>query len=446
MRRTRALTLVAVSSLAAALGACGASVDSETTASTSGTTQAGGGNTGGGSAGGSTTNGGAGQGGTTSNGGGGGVEVYPAPHPPPATVVSAGGPIMSAQKIVPVFFSGDDDATVAQIRDFLGKIQSSSYFATAGAEYGVGAATLLPEIDLAEAAATSTTDGEIEQWLQAKLQAGDGVFPAPDGNTIYVMFYPTSTTIDLVGFGTSCQAFGGYHADTMLGDGTIATYAVIPRCAAEQGFSAMDLLTTSTSHELLEAATDPEPANDPAYDELDDAHFYVELALLSEVGDLCSFSPSGYASYPDMPYKVQRIYSNQSALAGHNPCIPIPAGEVYFAAAPVLNDDVQVIGPNGPITMKGVNIDVGQSKTIDVDLFSDAPLGEWQVVAYDSNFLWGQPTNLSFSFDKDHGQNGDKLKLHIKVDSRGQDGLETFVLYSIQGQQANIIAGLVSTP
>src|SRR5439155_25268008 len=109
------------------------------------------------------------------------------------------------------------------IKDFLAKIQSSSYVATAGAEYGVGAATLLPEIDLSEAAASSTTDSDIEQWLRSKLEAGDGVFPQPDVNTIYVMFYPTSTTIDLVGFGTSCQAFGGYHADTTLADGTIAT-------------------------------------------------------------------------------------------------------------------------------------------------------------------------------------------------------------------------------
>jgi hypothetical protein len=97
------------------------------------------------------------------------------------------------------------------------------------------------------------------------------------------------------------------------------------------------------------------------------------------------------------------------------------------------------------VTMKGVAIPVGQSKTIDIALFSDGDTnGPWQVEAYDTDMLLGNAQSLSFSFDKTSGQNGDILHLTINVIQQGTSGVETFVLYSTLGTQVSEWVGLVA--
>ena len=435
-----------VSCVGASLAACGGGDSSTTKGTTSGTSQAGGG---GGTAGGTNAGGSGGtapQGGgspTSSSSTGSGGEVYPAPHPAPHTVVDVGGPTQTAPKMVPIYFGDDDPTFVGQIDDFLSKVQSATYFAQAGAEYGVGAATIQPAIRLPEDAPTTTDDTSIEAWLVSKIEAGDGVFPQPDTNTTYLVFYPSSTVIDDPGLGTSCQAYGGYHFNTYLHDGTPVVYAVIPRCPSTQGISEMDLLTVTTSHEMLEAATDPIPSDATAWGRIDDQHLYVEYVLLAEIGDQCSFAPSDSATFPGLPYSVQRVYSNVSALAGHDPCVPIPAGRVYFAAAPLPTDDVPI--GNGE-SMKGMIMNVGDSSTLDVVLFSDAPEDTWQVFPYDAEALYGRPPNLEFTLDHDHGQNGDKLKMSIHVLQKGQDGIEPYLMYSIASNgEMHVWPGFVYT-
>ncbi|HVY47921.1 MAG TPA: hypothetical protein VHB21_18665 [Minicystis sp.] len=447
MRWLNAAVLAAVPCFAVSLAACGTTVDSSSTNATSsstGTQMGTGGseNTGGSESTGGAAQGGGEQGGTTSTGMGG--VAYPAPHPPAPQVQKTGTLVMTAQKIQPVFFQNDDAAFVAQIEDFTSKIGTSTYFPDAAGEYGVGMPTVLAPIQLTEDAPSSLSDDQIQTWLISKIEAGDGVFPAADDQTIYVLFYPSGVTISDFG-GTSCQSFGGYHFNTNLHDGSNAIYAVIPRCQGGQGVTAMDLVTQATSHELLEAATDPLPETQPTYGSLDDAHFYWELVVGAEVGDLCSLSPSGYSSLSDMPYSVQRIWSNEAAAASHDPCAPSPSGEVYFNAAPELNDDVTIFGPDGSVTMKGVTIKVGETKTIDVDLFSDGPTDAWSVQAYDAQELFGGSPDLDLSLDKETGKNGDKLKLTIKPLHQAQYGLATFVLYSMKGKQMNPWVGLVHT-
>ena len=81
------------------------------------------------------------------------------------------------------------------------------------------------------------------------------------GNTLYVIYLPRGTTIDNFGINQSCDSFGAYHfMGTTLG-GTILTpfgaqvaFAVIPIDCAD---GSADKLSTFASHEIIEAATDP---------------------------------------------------------------------------------------------------------------------------------------------------------------------------------------------
>ena len=373
-------------------------------------------------------------------------EAYPGPFAPPPQVVDAGGPVLASPKLVPVFFAGDDVTFTAPLADFVSKIGATPYFATAVGEYGVGPATALAPVQLTETAPATIDDTAIQTWLQGKLDGNDPGWPANDANTVYLLHYPANTTVTLQG-STSCAAFGGYHNDTQLdaahGSAYVA-YAVIPRCASFGSLMGIDAVTGAESHEIVESVTDPYPADDPAYVEVDPAHFEWERVLGGgEVGDMCAQFPGAFTKFAGFDYTVQRIWSNAQAKAGHDPCQPEPPGEVYFNASPVETDDVAVSYDGQTLTAKGVQIAVGQSKTIAVELFSDGPTsGPWTVSAQNAT---SSPA-LGFSFDKTTGVNGDTLMLTITVNTVPTRRYESFLLESSLNGQENFWIGIVGNP
>jgi hypothetical protein len=376
--------------------------------------------------------------------------TYPAPHGPPPQVESGGGAVLKAPRVVPVYFANDDAALVTQDKDFVNKVGATSYWAATTTEYGVGPLTATPSVDLAETAPTSIDDAAIQTWLAAKLNANDPAFPAPDANTVYSLHYPAGTTITEASGGqpaTSCVDFGGYHNNIQLdaahGSMDVA-YVVVPHCANFGGLKGIDSITATESHELIEAATDPFPTSTPAYGQTDEAHLYWLFVLGGgEVGDLCAQNADAFTKFAELPYTVQRTWSNKAALAGHDPCVPKLPGSVYFNAVPVLSDTI-ALNVGGTARMKGVKIPVGGSKTIDVDLFSDGDTkGTWNVEARDFATLSGGTANLKLTLDRNSGQNGEKLHLTIEVVKASQYKAESFLLLSSQGARQNMWVGLV---
>ena len=328
-------------------------------------------------------------------------ETYPAPFLQPPQVAFYGGPVLASPKIVPVFFSGDDPTTVTAIEDFVAKIGTTAYWTAAVSEYGVGAAAGQPPVALTETAPVTIDDSAIQTWLQGKLNGDDPAWPPADANTVYVLHYPAGTTITIQG-GESCTEFGGYHSNTALDatHGSIdVAYAVLPRCQGFDGMNVLEELTASESHELIEAATDPYPESRPAWAMVDDADLYWAFTLGGgEVGDMCAQFSGVFTQFPELDYVVQRSWSNRAALAGQDPCVPPLAGEVYFNAAPELDDRPTISLEGQDVMVKAVVIPVGQSKTIDLDLFSSASTnGPFSVHVDDGETIMGRPANLSFS-------------------------------------------------
>jgi hypothetical protein len=165
----------------------------------------------------------------------------------------------------------------------------------------------------------------------------------------------------------------------------------------------------------------------------------------TEIGDLCDAFPNVFYKPADLPYLVQRMWSNAAAAASHDPCEPNGASP-YFSSAPVLADTVSGSAPGfGPYTTKGVKIPVGQSKTVILDLYSDAPTGgPWTISAIDiDSTFFGQSPELSFSFDKTQGQNGDTVQMTIQVLAAGQGNVEPFWIQSDLGNTTSVWLGLV---
>jgi hypothetical protein len=364
---------------------------------------------------------------SSSTSGGG---TYPAPFPPPPQVADLGGMTLSGPKIYPVFFPNDDPNTVASLADFSMHIGGTSYWTATTSEYGVGPATGMAPIKIAQPAPGQIDDSQIQQWLAQEF-ATNPAFPVPDANTLVILYYPAGTTITLQGR-ASCQVFGGYHQGVTVGNNVTIAYAVVPRCASVT-MTTLDMTTGSASHELIEAATDPRPGQDPAYAQVDDADIVWELSLGGgEVGDLCAQFPDVFTMFPGFNYTVQRTWSNKAVKAGKDPCQPELPGEVYFNAAPVLPDMVPITIQGQMVTIRAVKVQVGTPKTIPVQLWSEGPTAPWTVTV--SNL--SNTPHATLSLDKAMGQNGDVFNLTITVPAGTPTGhLEPFIVKSVSSSQ-----------
>ena len=393
---------------------------------------------------------------------------YPAPHPPLPDLVNAlKGPVLTTPKVVLVFYPGD--ARVSELEAFAGKVagSTSTYWSTTTAEYGVGALAYAGKFELTgETAPASITQAQIGSLLAEHL--ANGKLGVPDTQTIYTLVFPAGTTItqpnpitNLFGAVMSCQGFSGYHDNVSValndaGPNTEFAYAVIPTCDGD-----LASLTSVMSHEWVEAATDPlvtangafsvKSGPNAAFYGPDQDHAVWSLLGGGESSDLCApGGPTIEFTPPEIGYPVQRTWSNVSARASHDPCVPPIAGAAYFAAAPVLAQTVTFSTSfTGSVTTKGIVIPVGGSATIEVDLFSDGPTnGPITVKAGDllnmSYGAYGIAKSLAFAWDRTQGVNGEKLHLTVTVtDGSFLGGAHAFTIIATNGNRRQAWPGLV---
>ena len=317
-----------------------------------------------------------------------------------------GGALLTAPKIVTVTFAGDDPQLVARLTSFDDTITQTPWWTAATSEYCIqpagtpciGPGTNGGDVVLPGPAPTSlkdTTDGAgltVVQLLQNHIFSGE--LPAPDAQTIYVIYFPAGTSIDFDGM-KSCSSYGAYHysADlTPLGS-TLpveTAYAVEPRCTGEP------FITVAASHELIEAATDAHPGHARGY-AMQDLGWQL---LGDENGDICDHS-WGFDTMTQSGFEVQRAWSNKSARAGHDPCVVAPA-DPYFNVAP--ESGAQVI-----------YLAVGESRTVELDAWSDKPTAPWALTVADLGPNLGAGASLDLKLDKATVGDGDKAHLTVTL-------------------------------
>jgi hypothetical protein len=219
------------------------------------------------------------------------------------------------------------------------------------------------------------------------------------------------------------------------------------RCTdAFDGLNLFDSLTAATSHEVVEAATDPY-GDSPAFLFVDAGHVgWTWHPPTQEVADMCDWDKNSFGRVDGLDYAVERIWSNAAAAAGQDPCRPAPPGSVFFNGMPVLNQVVPIRAPWGGWSGQtlGVPIAVGTSATIDVQLFSSGPTTPWKVRGADLSTLEGGEPELAFAFDREEGSNGDTLHATITVLRSGPYGGSEFAIISERGTDMNVWFGFVA--
>ena len=285
-----------------------------------------------------------------------------------------------------------------------------------------------------------------EQTLVNNTSGASPAWGAADPSTIYMFLLPLGT--DINSGGHCCSDFLGYHWEAPVGSGSLP-YAVLCHCAAQTGdpLTPLQYVTTTMNHEAVESATDPfARARTPPTPATTRATSPGPSPPAARSRTCASTTPTANVTPAGATYMIQRSWSDAAAKAGKNPCVPVPTSDPYFNAVPVLTDTVSIDAYGIAQPTKGVIIPVGQSKTIDVKLESQAPTsGPWTVTAYDLyDYLgYGSPF-LKLKLDKSTGSAGDVLHLTItSLKADKQDVSAVFVLQSDLGSQENLSFGAV---
>jgi len=221
--------------------------------------------------------------------------------PAAAKLTYRGGPLLTAVQVFTVFWgaawqTAANSALVVQLNQFFDYILTSqlidqlSEYSVAGQSIGHGTRTGTKVIT-SPAPGASVQDSDIQNLIQQEIS--NGTLPATTPNTLYFVFLPNGVQV-VQGGGASCQVFCGYH-DSF---GNNIYYAVMPYpgCAGcTGGLAVFDALTSTTSHELCEAITDPVPGQGW----YDDAN--------GEIGDICAWKTRKLGNYT-----IQLEWSNRA--------------------------------------------------------------------------------------------------------------------------------------
>lgn len=290
------------------------------------------------------------------------------PHAPFPQIPTLGGPTLTAPHLVTVTFDGyADDAQVAAFGDFL---VASSWLSVVGKDYGVGTATHT-HVQLGTPPTGTIADSDVQAFLAAHI--ADSTLPSAtdDGGVseyVYAIFYPVGVDVTLPaqarGVGVcSLGPTGAYHWESQTPH---VAYDVIPTCLYEGSIETLAQIEMATSHEFIEAVTDPFPETAPAF-VLSDANIPWSIGG-GEVADVCE----GEAAVQEDGFSVQRVWSNTAAAAEkENPCIPSPAP--FFDAS--VSETADAASQSVPVTP-------GQSVSLVVQGFSSEATAPWAVRAY----------------------------------------------------------------
>ncbi len=270
---------------------------------------------------------------------------YPtASHTEPVQVANLGGPTLGAIQLVTVTYA--DDPLRATDEAFGSWVVTSAWWAAVGKDYGLDAGTAV-NVELTQDAPSAVTDvgidGQLTSWVQ------DGTLPKPTPQTLYLVYFPASTAVTTSDQTViSCTYAAGYHAESQSSQSPFA-YAVVPTCPSAASGTLASEVQGVASHEILEAATDPLPGSNPAYQLPQTSPWNLGTGSAGgELADLCF-----PLSTVDDGYTVSRGWSNSSAAAGGDPCVPTDPGAPYFSVSPVPETITLPPGGTAKVTLLG---------------------------------------------------------------------------------------------
>ncbi len=310
-------------------------------------------------------------------------------------VAHRGGPFLRSPRIVTVTFEGDDPRVVERLEAFGAMSVRSAWWREVSSGYCLGANDCLaegrlgPSLRLTRRLPSRVRDVDVEALLEE--EARTGVLAGLDAEALVLVYLPPGVVLTDAYTPHYCEGGPrGFHR--MLRAGAIAVpFAVIPRCGDEAE------TTATASHEILEAATNPDP-NNPGFQLESEPAFRASGA---EPVDVCTLLNLDRHRTDESGFRLQRAWSNQEAGRGRDPCVPSVPGRPYAALVP---------------RMPAVRLSSeGETSSLRLDAASDGSLSSWSVTAIDLTGEREGQRYVDVHLDKARVANGDVVVLTLRV-------------------------------
>lgn len=210
-----------------------------------------------------------------------------------------GGPVISNAKVYAVFWTDKVAAeTKTKIGPFYENILDSGYMdwlseydtnlpavnGRPGTNQHIGRGRFMSAITITPVnASKKLTDAMLQKELDDQMAAGK--LPPADDDSLYMIYFPSGYSITIEG-AASCSSFCAYHEGYKSARGGASVfYGVMPSCGFGCG-GGFDGLSATSSHEALEAITDPfpTPGSEPAYPQAWNTTGGEEIADLCQEG------------------------------------------------------------------------------------------------------------------------------------------------------------------
>jgi len=216
-----------------------------------------------------------------------------------AKLTYRGGPVLGAVEVTTIFWGAwwqqaPQSSLIAQLNAFFDDILASALMDQL-AEYGVPGTSIghgmrMASVTVAASPPPTVDDSAIVTFLQD--QVATGAVPKINANSLYFVYLPSGTTVTLSGE-ASCASFCGYHSAAGALYYGVEPYPDCSGCLSS--LSVFDALCVTSSHELCESVTDPQPGQG-WYDDVN-----------GEIGDICAWQTKMLDGYT-----VQLEWSNSA--------------------------------------------------------------------------------------------------------------------------------------
>ncbi|MHB2026797.1 MAG: hypothetical protein ACYCPQ_09225 [Elusimicrobiota bacterium] len=248
----------------------------------------------------------------------------------PGKLVYYGGPVISHAKVYAVFWGeGVAPEIQSRIGAFYSNILNSGYMDWLS-EYGtnitaingrpgtnqtIGRGSFAGSVMITpKNSSLSLTDGMVQREIEAQIAAG--MLAAPSADTLYMVYFPPGVTISIDST-QSCSDFCAYHEGFKSKNGASIYYGIMPDCGSMCGVggSAFDGITATSSHETIEAVTDPfpTPGTNPAYPQA------WNTTTGDEIADICEDNPPAYVSGNGGTSAVAQLWDNSANVCAAGP-------------------------------------------------------------------------------------------------------------------------------
>jgi hypothetical protein len=311
------------------------------------------------------------------------------------------GTVLSTVQLATITYS--DDAQRAQLESFGAAVLTAPWYASVGAEYGVGPGSQIATVHL-DQSPVSLSRADVAALLASLAATGAAPAPTKDraNQVVYVLYVPSTVS-------RAPDLAASYHATISVG-GVALPFAVVL-----EDPSNVSATTVAAARAVLNTASDPYPVpNDGFY--ADPPATDPWSLVPAEIADLCAGDPPVALDDQHPAFLVPRVYSNHAAASGGTPCTPMVNDSLWndVSADPTL---LQSVPPGGSATFHIVG-------------WSTQPMPDWTIsieAAQRSNLSTAQ---MAPELDSDTINNNRQatLILHVPVDAlAGQIGGVTVV-------------------